>query len=251
MRRLMDEAGFAPPTFESDRAGNRFITRLLLHHFLGPEDLRWLALFDDLGLSDAQRRGLIFLREAGALDNATYRQLNGTDTLGASQDLRRMRQAELIEKRGQSTATYYVPGARFVASQARATERPSDTVSTTAIQEAGGALTDSLGGVPEPLVHQLGGVLTALLHHLPAELQGRLPAPGTRRSEDELCGLILEVCTIRSWTVQELSELLGRDPKYLLRRHLARLVEEGELEHVHPGMPHHPRQAYRSRPRAA
>ncbi len=80
---------------------------LLLHHFLNPADIKWLAQFADVDLSDAQRRGLVFLREAGALDNAAYRQLNGADTLTASQELRKLRQAKLIEKKGQGSPGPY------------------------------------------------------------------------------------------------------------------------------------------------
>lgn len=83
MQRLMREGHLAPPTFESDRRKDSFTIRLLLHHFLGETDLAWLRRFENLSLDDGQKTALVFLRETGALDNATYRQMNDTDPLQA------------------------------------------------------------------------------------------------------------------------------------------------------------------------
>ncbi len=78
MRRLMKDAGMMPPTFESDRSRNIFTTRILLHHFLSEEDLKWLSSINiTADLSDEQKAAIIFLREVGAIDNITYRQLSG------------------------------------------------------------------------------------------------------------------------------------------------------------------------------
>lgn len=230
MRRLMDQSGFAPPTFESDRVGNQFVTRLLLHHFLNPTDLRWLAAFSELGLNDNQRKGLIFLREAGALDNATYRQINATDTLTASQDLRRLRQAHLLEKKGQGSATYYVPGVRFTGGSPGA-----------GVLEAGGGVLADGTGVLVPG----GGVLADLLQNIPDSLRNQLPEPNRRLTEKQTQELILELCALRAWSAKDFAALLGRDEKYLLRRFLSPLIEEGKLAYTEPDMRNHPAQAYR------
>src|SRR5690606_3892732 len=79
MRKLMDQAGMAPPTYESNHSSNQFTARLLLHHFLSEEDLRWLQQFKQFDLSENQKKALIFVREVGAIDNATFRQLGGLD----------------------------------------------------------------------------------------------------------------------------------------------------------------------------
>src|SRR5690606_34553347 len=75
-------------------------------------DLRWLAQIGDR-LSESQRTALIFMREQGAIDNQTLRQLTGDDVLTASQDLRRLRDGEIIEQKGKGSATYYIPGSQF------------------------------------------------------------------------------------------------------------------------------------------
>lgn len=98
------------PTYEFDRIGNSFTMRLLLHHFLGEDDLAWLAQFKGVPLDDDQRNILVFLRVVGAVDNRVYRQFAGCDTLRASAKLSMMCDAGLLEMKGKGKATYYVPG---------------------------------------------------------------------------------------------------------------------------------------------
>ena len=108
MRRLMKAAHMAPPSFESNCKGNSFTSILLLHHFLNPDDLKWLACFDAYELNDAQNIALIFIRELGAIDNATYRQLGRCDTLKSSADLIKLRQLGLVVSKKGGRSTYYV-----------------------------------------------------------------------------------------------------------------------------------------------
>ncbi|OGB31177.1 MAG: hypothetical protein A3F78_05435 [Burkholderiales bacterium RIFCSPLOWO2_12_FULL_61_40] len=91
MRESMEQAGLTPPLFESDRGNDQFVARYFFHHFLGAEDIAWLAQFKDLHLSEDEAKALIVVREAGALNNGTYRELTKVDTLTASQALRRLR----------------------------------------------------------------------------------------------------------------------------------------------------------------
>ena len=113
MRELMSKAHLAQPTFESSREKNEFTIRLLLHHFLGKEDLEWLMKFRDKKLNDTQKTALIFVRELGAIDNATFRQIDYSDTLKASKALRDMRDMDLLIGKGRGSASYYVPGPMF------------------------------------------------------------------------------------------------------------------------------------------
>lgn len=236
MQRLMNEAGFAPPTFESDRAGNQFTARLLLHHFLNPSDLDWLRGFDDLALSDGQRRALVVLRELGALDNAVYRQTNAVETLEASKELRTLRRHGLIEMKGSGSATYYVPDVRFA---------------------------DSLvlpgGGARKRQVHQLPGVISDKRHQLPGvisdeadvselsvRLRERVASIGKYARREDVRQLVCDLCSERAFTMAELSSVLKREPKHLRRRYLSPMVEAGELEHTIPEMRNHPQQAYRT-----
>jgi ATP-dependent DNA helicase RecG len=95
---------------------NQFIARLLLHHFLGVEDIQWLALYEVYALKENQKRALIFVKEVGAIDNNAYRQLNTVDTLKASQDLRDLKRKEILDQKGKGKATYYIAGENYLSS---------------------------------------------------------------------------------------------------------------------------------------
>lgn len=71
---VVHKAGLIPPLFESDRGNDQFVAR-----------------------------------EAGALNNGTYRELTKVDPLPASQSLRRLRDAGLLAQRGRGSATYCLP----------------------------------------------------------------------------------------------------------------------------------------------
>lgn len=72
----------------------------------------WIALglaqFRDMHLSDEEAKALIVVREAGAIDNATYRELNKVDALVASGTLHRLCYAGLLAQKGRGPATYYI-----------------------------------------------------------------------------------------------------------------------------------------------
>ena len=234
----MEEAGLAPPTFESNRSHDSFVARLLLHHFLTPEDLAWL---NELGieLSDAQKKALIFVRESGAIDNLVYRQINAVDTLAASTELRRLRDLDLLEMKGRSSATYYVPGPKLIFLMgSRVKERQTHNPL---------AETPNLNLETHKLLeetHKLT-IETHKLSRIPTELNERLKGLGKRVGKDEREDLIVDLCSYGTWTAGELARLLKiKDPRYLQREYLKPLVKAQKLQYLHPDMPNHPEQAY-------
>jgi len=114
MREMCEKAGLAPPLFESDRGQDQFVVRLFFHHFLGPDDLAWLARFKNLHLSEAEARALVVAREVGAIDNAAWRDTNKVDTLTASQSLKKLRDAGLLQQKGRGSATWYQPTGKML-----------------------------------------------------------------------------------------------------------------------------------------
>lgn len=61
---------------------------------------------------------LVFVREVGAIDNITYRQLNSDiNNQRASLDLHYLCTKGLLEQKGQSRSTYYIAGVKFVNSR--------------------------------------------------------------------------------------------------------------------------------------
>lgn len=236
MGRLMEEAGFAPPTFESDRGNDNFTARLLLHHFLTSEDLSWLMRFGCPDLTDGQKRALIFVRESGAIDNQVYRQINAVDTLAASTELRRLRDLGLLKMKGRSNATYYIPDKKFL----EHLEEPSRKALEKELQPSVEGQTHKLAAQTHNLPFE-----THKFKKLPDELCNQLKSlskrPGTQRREY----LILELCKYDAWTSAELAQLLKiKDPLYLQRVYLKPLLQQHKLAYVYPDMPHHPKQAY-------
>ena len=115
MRRLMKEAGLMPPTFESNHEANKFTARLLLHHFLSKENMEWLAQYAEFGLVNEQKLALVFVREVGAIDNATYRQLDSSITHARARlEIHKLCDLGFIEKKGQGRSTYYIRTSKVV-----------------------------------------------------------------------------------------------------------------------------------------
>ena len=125
MRRLMKEAGLMPPTFESNHEANKFTARLLLHHFLSKENMEWLAQYAEFGLGNEQKLALVFEREVGAIDNATYRQLDSSITHARARlEIHKLCDLGFLEKKGQGRNTYYIRTSKVVSLGERL--RPQD-----------------------------------------------------------------------------------------------------------------------------
>lgn len=246
MRRLMRQADLSPPTFESDRKANEFTARLLLHHFLTPEDLTWLAQFGDLALSQDEKMALVFLREVRAIDNSVYRDLSGFDTLKASHHLRRLKDAGLIELRGKGSATFYLPTPAFYGSLSMSSEptRTGIPGSEGDIPEYGMGDHNPGMGTPDPGMPNNRDVL---LQELPAPLAESVRQLGKKAPEAQWKRTIRELCEHRAFTKEELGALTGRNPSYVQERYVNPMLQEGLLERTHPEMPRHPQQGYRAR----
>ena len=217
MRKLMEENGFAPPTFESDRDNNLFTTRLLLHHFLTALDLEWIKNLGIDTLNDAQKKALLFVRESGAINNQTYRQLCAVETLVASNELRQLCDLHLLEKKGKSRATYYVTG--------------------TAIPQSETILT------MERNRHQLDPNRHQLPENLKQAIQSLGPKPRIKATQE----IVLKLCQSASWRAEDLMSLLGKsDKKRLVRSILNPMIAAKQIEYTIPESPRHPYQEYRA-----
>jgi ATP-dependent DNA helicase RecG len=282
MRRLLSEAKMTPPTFESNREGDFFITRLLLHHFLNEEDLEWLAGFNDLNLSDAQKSALVFVRDVGAIDNARYRQLVDCKRKEAAADLRMLRDFELIKQKGTTRNTYYIPGAVLIKEPLAAIEEdeavnreprsPKGVVKEQIDPKTGlkgvaknqiDPKTDLKGVAKEPIEEPPSAIKepkllikepldpvkepSELVKELPKGLRERVLNLGSRASSRETLNvLIVDLCRFRSWNNEELSHLLKRNQKGLYNFYLAGLLASNRLQYTHPDLVNHPQQAYRA-----
>jgi ATP-dependent DNA helicase RecG len=236
MRESMEQAGLTPPLFESDRGNDQFVARYFFHHFLGADDIAWLAQFKDLQLTEDEAKALIVVREAGAIDNATYRELSRLDALTASQALRRLRDAGLLTQKGRGSATYYIPTERLVdkglSSNPEALSRESD------------GLSRESDGLSMELDAARQAARNTLLAAVPGELAARLGALGRRSPPDLVRAVVLDLLRQREWRLEELSQLLQRNAEYVRQQYLQPLVKSGAAAMTRE--PNDPQQAYRA-----
>jgi ATP-dependent DNA helicase RecG len=252
MRDTMEQAGLTPPLFESDRSNDQFVARYFFHHFLGADDVAWLAKFKDAQLSPDEAKALVIVREAGAIDNAAYRALSKVDTLTASAALRRLRDAALLVQKGRGSATYYVPAERLGLN--KNTVNNGLPTKLEALSGNPGGLSsnpDCLSSNPNELTHnpktnEQETARAHLLDELPGSLAARLGAIGQRHPPQEIQDLVVNLCTLRDWPVDELALILRRNPEVVRQNYLRPLMREGRLTMTNPREPNDPQQAYRA-----
>jgi len=245
MRRALENAGMAPPTFESNREENTFTARLLLHHFLSTGDLQWLSLFGEYELSDSQKRGLIFVREVGAIDNGAYRQLSDIDVLKASNELRDLRDREIIRQKGKGRSTYYVPGKEFERLSTPVQNQGSAPVESVSSARDSEDSTPAQNGDSAP-VQSVNTPASLKKEDLPENLHEKLEKLGRRANRDDMEEFLVILCQWRETKLKEMADLLDREPKYLLQNYIQNLMKDGKLTYTIPDMPNHPRQAYKT-----
>jgi ATP-dependent DNA helicase RecG len=237
MRKLMKQAHLAPPTFDSDRNSNQFVSRLLLHHFLDEKDLEWLKQFDDLALSDSQKQVLIFVREAGAIDNLTYRQMTDCDTLKASNELKTLKSFDLFQPKGKGKGTYYLAGKRLVGAIENLSGS-SQNISASPLDLSAPPLDLSappldLSAPPLEIETLLPGIVQKI-----AELN--------KREHDSLKikGIIIELCKLKPMKASEIAGYFKKGEDYMKRKYLSEMIREKQLTYLHQEMLNHPEQAY-------
>lgn len=216
MRRLMKEAKLMPPTFESDTSRNIFTTRILFHHFLPEEDLKWLASLPVANLTYAQKIAFIFLREVGAIDNLTYRQLSGVTAKETSKELKRLEKLNLIEAKGQGRKTYYIPTERLNALCGNSVGSPQGKVTTSQ-----------------------GKVIT-----FGEDIRRKLLSLGKRSKKSELENVIIDMCGVAPLSIEEIANYTNRTISYIRIKILPGLLRDKRIKYTFPEMINHPNQKY-------
>lgn len=250
MRRLMEEAGMIPPTYESDHTRNQFTIRLLLHHLLDERDIDWLQHFDPYHLTESQKLALIFVREIGAVDNLSYRQLCGTERAKALRDLRKLCEAGLLSMRGKNSTRYYV-----------ASEVLKEMIG--GMDGEKGGMVDEKGGMPDEKGGMLGekgyildegkgyilgegkGYILGEKGGMPAELEERISQLRSRASRPALLDLVEALCEWRPMNVAEIAVAIGRSENYVKCKIVYPLRKAGRIAFTIPDMIKHPNQKYK------
>ena len=258
MREQMKKAKLMPPTFESSRENNQFTTRLLFHHLLGKDDIEWLSLFAQHELNNEQRLSLIFVRELGAIDNITYRQLNSDITSRkATFDLHRMCEMGLFELKGQSRNVYYIAGPNLEphiskndGEMCRANGemyRANGEISRANEENGRGDGLNSRGGGLNSRGDSLnsrGDSLNSRGDHLPLELKERIKQLGKRTNPKEMEKLIIDLCNWNPLSLKEIAKLINRKTSSVRYLYLNKLITQGKLFYTIPEMLNHPNQKY-------
>ena len=201
MRRLMKEAGLMPPTFESNHEANKFTARLLLHHFLSKENMEWLAQYASFDLTNEQKLALVFVREVGAIDNATYRQLDSSITHARARlEIHKLCNLGFLAKKGQGRNTYYIRTSKVVSLGERL--RPQGE----RLLPQHGTLGEKIPPQGEKIPPQHGTFeiesqpksRNELLRELPKGLQERVAKLGKWASREKVSQHLVDLCAFKS-----------------------------------------------------
>ena len=276
MRRLMKEAGLMPPTFESNHEANKFTARLLLHHFLSKENMEWLAQYAEFGLVNEQKLALVFVREVGAIDNATYRQLDSSITHARARlEIHKLCDLGFLEKKGQGRNTYYIRTSKVVSLGERL--RPQDEKIPPQHGTLGEKIPPQHGTLGEkiPLQHgTLGKKIppqgekippqhgtfeiesqpksrNELLRELPKGLQERVAKLGKWASREKVSQLLVDLCAFKPYSYEELALIIQRAAKPMKDKYIKPLRLANKLFYWIPEMINHPLQKYVADPSMA
>jgi ATP-dependent DNA helicase RecG len=284
MREQMKKAKLMPPTFESNRETNQFTIRLLFHHLLGKDDIEWLSLFAKYELNNEQKLSLIFVRELGAIDNITYRQLNSDITSKkATFDLHRMCQEGLFELRGQRRNAYYVAGQEFMRLNSRADGemygangemyRANDEMygangengrADGEISRADGengradgenGRADGENGRADGENGRVDGENGRADGEngradgengraLPEELLKKCKSLKKWESSEKMKGIVLELCAFMPLSLNDIAKIINRQSHSVRYLYVNPLIESGKLFYTIPEMLNHPNQKY-------
>jgi ATP-dependent DNA helicase RecG len=267
MREQMANANLTTPLFESDRHKDSFAVTLFTHHFMGEEDIKWLANFKNCDLNEDDARTLVLLKELGQIDNEAYRLTHQLDTLAASSHLRKLRDLGLLEQQGRGNKTYYIPGKRFLGSLPQNDDKIS--VNTQAVYG-----NETTAGSLIPMPTQKGDHARNLLKNkkkelntqaktprekralipkaeslipklgtLPPDLSDRINQLGQRACPAEMDAVIEALCRWQPLNRAQLGHLLGRGTDNI-RTCIRRMLNAGRLVMHNPDQPTHPDQKY-------
>ena len=215
MVRWCREAGLVPPKFVSDRINDEFVATLYLHHLHSEDDRQWLASVTGDRVNREEASVLMHTRNAGSVDNATCRDLTGMDTNVASGLLRRLRDRELLAKRGSGNRTFYELG-------------PACEFRKQPGKQSGKQSGKSPGKQRDASERPRG-------------------SRGERRRRidpTELKRLLVDSCRESPQTAGQLAEQVGRTRGHLIEAYLSPMIASGELEYLFPDSPRHPDQKY-------
>ena len=212
------------------------------------------------------------MREVGAIDNATYRQLDSSITHARARlEIHKLCDLGFIEKKGQGRNTYYIRTSKVVSLGERLRPQgemyhgkeqrlpPQHGTLDQNIPPQGEMYHGKHGTFGERYQGKLGTFdeptpalnRDTLLEELPDGLKKKIEKVGKRILKEDLNQIIIALCSMRPYNIEELTLLLGRNPKSFKNFNIKNLLETKRLFYWIPEMIRHPQQKYVADPSMA
>ena len=234
--------------------------------------MEWLAQYAEFGLMNEQKLALVFVREVGAIDNATYRQLDSTITHARARlEIHKLCDLGFIEKKGQGRNTYYIRTSKVVSLAERLPPQderllPQHGTLGEKIPPQHGTLGERYQGENERYQafeeryqgevgtfeeRYQGANREETLLLLPDHIKKRIDEVGKRVPKDVLNKLVVDMCSIVPLSMDDLSVLLHRNSKSFKNKNIKVLLENNQLFYWITEMINHPQQKYVADPSMA
>ena len=220
--------------------------------------MEWLAQYAEFGLVNEQKLALVFVREVGAIDNATYRQLDSSITHARARlEIHKLCDLGFLEKKGQGRNTYYIRTSKVVSLEERL--RPQGE----RLLPQHGTLCERLlpqhGTLGEKIPPQHGTFeiesqpksRNELLRELPKGLQERVAKLGKWASREKVSQLLVDLCAFKPYSYEELALIIQRAAKPMKDKYLKPLRLANKLFYWIPEIINRPLQKYVAEPSMA
>ena len=198
------------------------------------------------------------MREVGAIDNATYRQLDSSITHARARlEIHKLCDLGFLEKKGQGRNTYYIRTSKLVTLVERL--RPQDerllpqhgTLGEKILPQHG-TLGKKIPPQGEKIPPQHGTFeiesqpksRNELLRELPKGLQERVAKLGKRASREKVSQLLVDLCAFKPYSYEELALIIQRAAKPMKDKYIKPLRLANKLFYWIPEMINHPLQKY-------
>ena len=199
-----------------------------------------------------------FVREVGAIDNATYRQLDSSITHARARlEIHKLCDLGFLEKKGQGRNTYYIRTSKLVSLVERLP--PQDERLLPQHGTLGERIPLQHGTLGERLLPQHGTFeiesqpksRNELLRELPKGLQERVAKLGKWASREKVSQLLVDLCAFKPYSYEELALIIQRAAKPMKNKYIKPLRLANKLFYWIPEMINHPFQKYVADPSMA
>lgn len=213
--------------------------------------MEWLAQYAEFGLVNEQKLALVFVREVGAIDNATYRQLDSSITHARARlEIHKLCDLGFLEKKGQGRNTYYIRTSKVVSLGERL--RPQNE----RLLPLHGTLGKKIPPQGEKIPPQHGtfeieSQPKSRNELLPKGIQERVAKLGKWASREKVSQILVDLCAFKPYSYEELALIIQRAAKPMKDKYIKPLRLANKLFYWIPEMINHPLQKYVADPSMA